>query len=109
MLFAEDRRLVLVVFKLKQIVGGIFKHKGQMLKPGAWKSLARFLVKVQTLSLSLICQSFPILLVREDQTEMTRIDPLLFFRGTLGEMRNDLMSLELQSNSGAGNASQLTA
>ena len=106
---AEDCRLVPVVLEFEQIVRGIFEKEGLMLDARVWKTTARLLIKPEALMPRAVRQSSPLLLGLENETEVTRVNALLAVNRLAGELRNDLVSAQLECRRRFGFPAQRTS
>lgn len=105
---AEDRRLMRVMFKLEQIVGGIFEKECVVLNPGAGEPDAGLLIEGQLFRLGLFQKPLPRFFRQKSQTEMMRINALLLRQGLRRQMGHELMSCESECDGVARLPTQCT-
>ena len=89
---AEDRRLMGIMFELKEIPGGIFKKERVVLDAGAGEPDAWLLKESQSFRLRLIDQSLPVCFRNKHQAEMAGINALLFRKRFVRHMGDELVT-----------------
>lgn len=92
--FAEDRRLIEIVFELEEVPGGIFEKERVVFDAGAREPDAGLLIEGQSFRLGLIQELLPRVFRQEYQTEMVGINALLRWQGFRRQMRHELMPRE---------------
>jgi len=82
------------MFKLEQIVGGVFEKERVVLDPGAGESDSGLLIEVQFFLLGLFQKPLPRIFRQKSQAEMVGVNALLLRQGFRRQMGHELMPCE---------------